>query len=244
MVGIQTNNFVESWHSILKMKYLQGFRKQRTDILVYRLLREVLPDLRLKVARILRGFERRRFTDVEQKQLQKCDDISNESASLMVKRSIAPTEGDEYVEIITVRSFENENIHYTVSLNASSSICECNCPYMTNTKVVCKHMFLAERQLGYSICFKTRSQDIIPEAEENLLPETILSQDVDDLAVSLRARKIISILKEIRELLLEQPESTRANASDLDYQLLADVNKWIGLKEDIHETSWSKRQRR
>lgn len=159
MLDIHTNNLVESWHSILKMTYLRGFRKQRTDMLVYRLLREVLPDLRLKISRILRGFERRKLNSAERKQLDRCNAISSDTANVFVKRCLASLgSDDDYVEIITVRSFQQDDTHYRITLNTSSSLSHCTCPYMTETNSVCKHMFLAERQLGYSICYATRDK--------------------------------------------------------------------------------------
>lgn len=50
MLEIYTNSLVESWHNILNSLYLEGARKQRIDILAYRLLEEAFKDLRIKVA--------------------------------------------------------------------------------------------------------------------------------------------------------------------------------------------------
>ena len=55
MLEINTNNHIEAWHNILKSRYLGSCRKQRTDILVHLLLREVLPDYRINVARLKMG---------------------------------------------------------------------------------------------------------------------------------------------------------------------------------------------
>lgn len=50
ILEIRRNNLVESCHNILQSVHLKGTRKQRVDILVNRLLEEVLKDLWIKVA--------------------------------------------------------------------------------------------------------------------------------------------------------------------------------------------------
>lgn len=49
------------------------------------------------------------------------------------------------IEVITVRSFDDENTYYTISLNVSSGIFRHNCPFMTDYDTVYKQMFSAER---------------------------------------------------------------------------------------------------
>ena len=61
MMEVHTKNLVESWHNILKNVYLKGSRKQRPDMLAYRLVEEVLHELRSKFALTLNGFIRRRI---------------------------------------------------------------------------------------------------------------------------------------------------------------------------------------
>ncbi|KAI0999335.1 hypothetical protein K3495_g8860 [Podosphaera aphanis] len=82
-------------------------------------------------------------------------------ASQIVKRCLAPLEKyDDYVVVISIRSFDKEDKYYTITLDANRSMFRCSCPYMTQTSSLCKHMFLAKRQLGYSICFATRNKAI------------------------------------------------------------------------------------
>ncbi|KAH8920028.1 hypothetical protein BT69DRAFT_1195799, partial [Atractiella rhizophila] len=56
-LNIDTNNYIESWHRDLKVNYIKRKRRQRVDYLVFLLTRQVLPDYRRKVLRILLGFE-------------------------------------------------------------------------------------------------------------------------------------------------------------------------------------------
>ena len=89
MLGINTNNNVESWHSNLKMNYLGKDRKIRPDALIYKLLVEVLPDLTVKVLRVSMGLGARRMATNESFHLEECMKVPMEIAS-------------EYVQIPTV----------------------------------------------------------------------------------------------------------------------------------------------
>ncbi|ORX48015.1 hypothetical protein DM01DRAFT_1259292, partial [Hesseltinella vesiculosa] len=42
---INTNNDVEAWHRTLKQTYIPTFKKERADVLVYILYKNVLPDI-------------------------------------------------------------------------------------------------------------------------------------------------------------------------------------------------------
>lgn len=57
MLDIHINNLVGSWHKFLKSRYLEGARRQRTDMLVNILLDEVLESISLKVLLTLNGFQ-------------------------------------------------------------------------------------------------------------------------------------------------------------------------------------------
>ena len=156
MLEINTNNHIEAWHNVLKSRYLGSYRKQRTDTLVHLLLREVLPEYRIKVARVTTGLERRRQTDSEKAQLKKCTELSSERAASLVRHSVVKVGEAGYSESILVKSFTNYVQEYLVSLNQASTITSYSCGYMTDTKSVCKHIFLAQIVFGYSISYDTR----------------------------------------------------------------------------------------
>ena len=103
MLENHTNYLVESWHNILKSVYLKGTRKQRTEILVYRLLEEAQKDLRIKVALTQNGFLRRRTNLVEQRQQDESNLISDEVALRYVTRFYSSENSDEIVEKISVK---------------------------------------------------------------------------------------------------------------------------------------------
>ena len=66
---------------------------------------------------------------------------------------------DDYDLVITVGSFnESKKERYTISMDAFGSLRRCSCKYMNDSNSVCKHMFLAERQLGYTISYNYQSK--------------------------------------------------------------------------------------
>lgn len=153
MEEINTNNLVESWHNKLKTVYLKSARKQRPDFLVYKLLREALIDLRPKVAGAVNGLGSRRMCQAEISQLNKCNAIRLQDAEDYITRPSLPEDSEELEKAVLVKSFSNAAVDYTVSLNDSGFISRCTCPYMTENRIVCKHMFMVERLLGYTICY-------------------------------------------------------------------------------------------
>ena len=166
MQEIHTNNLVESWHNTLKSVYLRGTRKQRTDILVYKLLREVLVDLHWKVVRISVGFQRRRTNIAEQRQLDQSNAISFDVALDLVIRSSTSQHSEGLAESLKVKSFTQGNIVYDITLDLEGQIIKCSCPHMTINPVACKHMFIASGVLGYTINFDTRDFNSLSSSEQ------------------------------------------------------------------------------
>ena len=239
MLDIQTNNYVESWHSTLKWSYLRGARKQRTDILVHKLLNEYLLDVRLKVALVKNGFGSRPVSDKEARQRAQCDALAANVAESYVRYPTALQPGDQFGNEVTVRSFKNENIHYTISLN-NGEISGCSRLYMASNNVVCKHMLLAERVLGYSICYDVkRSGNSRPSHYRTSLP----SNDHNDPAH--REQVIADIWKNLEAI--KPFVNAGANAEPLEWEAIESLaSNLVSVKRKLQypESSWSKRQRR
>ncbi|KZV78403.1 hypothetical protein EXIGLDRAFT_783879 [Exidia glandulosa HHB12029] len=121
--AIDTNNFIESWHSNLKRNYLKLMRRRRLDFIIRVLTQEVVPDF-------MRAHVRR------------ADELLLEDAEGRVHES-----GND---MILVDSFTQDDVSYHVQV-ADSAISACSCPYHASTSLPCKHMFLAQRVTTYSI---------------------------------------------------------------------------------------------
>ncbi|RKF59186.1 hypothetical protein OnM2_062036 [Erysiphe neolycopersici] len=91
--------------------------------------------------------------------MYQCKAIPDEIALSMVSR-ISPSENDdgsieEALEKVLVRSFSDENIAYNIFLDKKGLISKCECLKISLNHVVCMHMFIASRILGYGSCFST-----------------------------------------------------------------------------------------
>jgi hypothetical protein len=82
---IDTNNFVESWHAVLKMHYLGLMRQQRADYLIYVLATQVEPDFRQDSMRSSLGLQKMRFSKDERAAQKKAEEIQWEEATMMVE---------------------------------------------------------------------------------------------------------------------------------------------------------------
>lgn len=80
MLDVNTYNYVESWHNLLKKGYFRKSRKPLADVLVHLVLSEILPDFKLKVGRIYLGLDRRKWNNPEIQQLDKCTALDPERA--------------------------------------------------------------------------------------------------------------------------------------------------------------------
>lgn len=245
MLETNTNNYIEAWHNILKSSYLGSFRKQRTDILVHILLREILPDFRIKVARLTLGLERRRLNDSEKKQRRLCNEVSSERAATLVRRSVAEVGGAKYTEVIFVKSFTNDGQEYLVSLNQASAISSCSCKYMADSKSVCKHMYLAQSVFGYSISYDTRHRESA-DVSEILLPDPTEKQSTETEAPPKSDEHAKAIYLELVGFTTSlASDSTRFN--DIEREAFNNINAQMTIIKrcrDSNDSSWSKRQRR
>ncbi|KAI0991055.1 hypothetical protein K3495_g17132, partial [Podosphaera aphanis] len=177
--------------------------------------------------------------------------ISSDMASQIVKRCLAPHgEYDDYVEVISVTSFDKTDKQYTIIFDASRSLSRCSCSYMTQTSSACKHMFLAKRQLGYSICFATRNKAVPrhevlhpPTVIENSLENSLGDSFQDDEGSSPDERLNLAEMKRIGDLVENIPQLS-IKESQIIKRIKLDLS---ALEESIKQrqrTSWSQRQRR
>lgn len=246
MLEINTNNYVESWHNNLKSGYLGGSRKQRTDILVHLLLREVLPDFRVKVARVSMGLERRRLSNSEKAQLQKCKEISSETAASLVRHSVVESGDAEFSEVILVKSFTIDDQEYVITLNSASAMSCCSCSYMAESKSVCKHMFLAQDVFGYSISYDTRLSDKW-DGCRNTLPASNAqsSSNINDDGPE-SDDNIKAIFREQIGFAYSYPSSS-SHLDDEEREILKSASAQLAKLKRYRESkdrTWSKKQRR
>ena len=75
MYGINTNNYVETWHRLLKREYIRYMRRQRVDVLVYILTNEVEPDFCRDDLRVALELANPSLCQIERKNKQRAQAI-------------------------------------------------------------------------------------------------------------------------------------------------------------------------
>jgi SWIM zinc finger len=148
--GINTNNYVESWHNALKMYFLKDRQKRRVDVVIHILAKSVVPfyEYKLTSARHSVG----RMTSVQR---AAANGRIKASAYIAMRRSqgyagqfVFPTDDPA---IIHAPSFEQDpaaNLRmYELRLDFSrvrdiGEIISCQCPHFRRIKACCKHIAL------------------------------------------------------------------------------------------------------
>ena len=239
MLKIHTNNLVESWHNILKIVYLKGTRQQKTDILVYRLLEEVLKNLRIKVALTQNGVLRRRTNLVDQTQQDESNLISDEVALRYVTRFYSSENSDEIVEKISVKSFSTENVFYTIKINEDGLLSNRSCQVMTLNGSICKHLNLAARILRNQINYETRSNDVQPDIHSTQAPTLEVEAIEPQNDISNELDQIVSRLRPFVNKYYDLDDQDR----DVVRNFLDTFHSFEN-NFSIQQSSWSQKQRR
>ncbi|KIJ34446.1 hypothetical protein M422DRAFT_263401 [Sphaerobolus stellatus SS14] len=133
--GIDTNNYIESWHSNFKRNYLGRIRRQRADFIIRILVEEVEPDYMRSHIRIGFRFNGYRLCKAEEegKKLAKNLILSDAEARIIID------------------SFTKDQLSYDIKVD-DGAITACSCPAYVQSALTCKHMFLAQRITTSNIC--------------------------------------------------------------------------------------------
>ena len=123
MLEINTTNYVESWHAMLKRFHLGGTRKQRPDNLIYTPQNNAMHDINVRVGRILPLFDKKPKSKAEKDQFNLAEGVAIEKGHEMVssfEKSRVNELGEDFDDIeveIFVRSFQSEDVNYRITLN-------------------------------------------------------------------------------------------------------------------------------
>ncbi|KIJ24133.1 hypothetical protein M422DRAFT_275152 [Sphaerobolus stellatus SS14] len=162
--GIDTNNFIESWHSNLK-NYIGHNRRQRLDYIIRILSQDVEPDYMRAHVRSGLGFRARNLCKAETEAKKFADQLSFDDA----EASVQELNDNQILCFSSLRRVDD--IYYVIAIN-NEKITTCSCPVHVQSRLTCKHMFLVLRVTNYAIDLphtiipSRRSRDI--EEEETL----------------------------------------------------------------------------
>ncbi|KIJ33949.1 hypothetical protein M422DRAFT_264088 [Sphaerobolus stellatus SS14] len=144
--GVDTNNFIESWHSNLKKNYIGRGRRQRIDYIIRILSQDVVPDYMRAHVRSGLGFRGRHLCEAEMKAKKLADELPYADASTRV----IELESESTDTMVQVESFTQDDIYYTITIE-EEKITSCTCSAYTESLLTCKHIFLALRFTNYAI---------------------------------------------------------------------------------------------
>ncbi|KIJ32606.1 hypothetical protein M422DRAFT_265491 [Sphaerobolus stellatus SS14] len=144
--GVDTNNFIESWHSNLKKNYIGRGRRQRIDYIIHILSQDVVPDYMRAHVRSGLGFRGRHLCEAEMKAKKLADELPYADASTRV----IELESESTDTMVQVESFTQDDIYYTITIE-EEKITSCTCSAYTESLLTCKHIFLALRFTNYAI---------------------------------------------------------------------------------------------
>lgn len=217
--GMDTNNYVESWHNHLKSHFLRGHNHCRGDRLLYVLSHDVDAYYHAeRVHAVIRVGRRSpgEILDIKQKSY-----MEGMSEATLQERIIA-AEGK-----FCVRSFLFEGMFYNLAVSDDNVITGCNCSYFESKRRVCRHMLLlyvgrnAEGlRLAPAFTLKSLEQHkfAVNEADAELEPEVqafIEPEQAEEVQSQLRLEGRIQEQIEVLHKLLRQAQRTPELANAL-----------------------------
>ncbi|KAF8965838.1 hypothetical protein BGZ46_000497, partial [Entomortierella lignicola] len=140
---MDTNNFVESWHNLLKNHFMKGHFRSRVDRVVYLLDTKVLRYYKLDEFQINVRVGRKSKGEIMDILCQrKVKNISDET----IQKHVCKIDGRYIVE-----SFSHPGLYYEISINLENMITGCSCPYYLRLRRVCKHILSIFRVFSDSV---------------------------------------------------------------------------------------------
>ncbi|OAV86605.1 hypothetical protein PTTG_29812 [Puccinia triticina 1-1 BBBD Race 1] len=146
--GVHTNNYVESWHNILKSKFIPGPERRRIDVVIQIFKSEVLPRFQKDNYCVEMGFRKQRTN-----KFQLHAKALGESYTWLFLAEIG-VDIAEHPTYFQIGSFTRPNSQsYIVAYDQSGlgakkgRLTSCTCPHFARYGSACKHMyFLAKDQ--------------------------------------------------------------------------------------------------
>lgn len=137
--GMDTNNYVESWHNHLKSQFLKGHTNCRGDRLIFILSNDV--DEFYQMVAMQNLVRRGRHTRGEVSDFKQLEFIDGKTLEEL-RSFVVDIEGVQ--NVYCVRSFSASGGFYFVSADGNT-ITGCNCQYFLYTRRPCRHMFVLHK---------------------------------------------------------------------------------------------------
>jgi hypothetical protein len=143
-----TNNFIESWHNQLKTIFMRRSRNKSLDKLVFILVNDVEYYLNQEFERVLsNNGAMSAFTKqqrVRQMEAEEIDEVDRESMITQPEIDIIDDNDENMMGVWQVRSFNDEDMAYSVEVSPENLILNCNCYDYERQQQPCKHIYLLD----------------------------------------------------------------------------------------------------
>ena len=180
---LTTNNYIESWHRVLKKTYLGSRRRRRIDMVIFILTNGAEADFKSDILRASlhtggrmtpreREIQRRRRIANDLPFFEDIDQVLVESA-----------------EVVKVMSFTKEGIWYEIRVNEEGSLVSCTCKDWQINHIPCKHIWLVYRFENYPV---------LDEPEDDNIPAPL--PDSDDKDGEQHTSEIYRLQQEVSQL--------------------------------------------
>ena len=185
--GMDTNNYVESWHNHLKSQFLRGHTNCRADRLIYVLTKDV--DEFYQMIAMQNVVRRGRHTKGEINDFRQLAFLENKSKEEL-QSFVVNVAGDPSVYV--VRSFSISGGYYFVSVDAESRVIKgCNYQYFIYSHRPCRHMLVLHQvylnngnspfSLVHNIVEKVYNKHAIVECATSTLPSISIDDNIEAL---------------------------------------------------------------
>ncbi|CAD6936245.1 unnamed protein product [Tilletia caries] len=146
--GVDTNNFIESWHNQLKTLYLGFMRKQGVDVLLWFLLRQCVQDYRTNELRVTLGLQACAMSKSDREAKKKALSLTYTEALAHVAQH---DDGSIFVDSFSASGTQYKQTQAMDTCGNELELVACSCPAFIHSEFPCKHMWLAHRVLGFPL---------------------------------------------------------------------------------------------
>ena len=175
---MENNSFMESWHNLFKLTYLEKKKNRRIDRLMFILVNDVEPDYISNTNRIQLNVGRMGPEERKRRQRELDAEAVNEEIIPLIADQV---EGeDRNITTYNVKSFTIEEVSYSIKV-VEEEMKSCNCPDFTMQNIPCKHMYLLKRFKRNIILFTTTQHAL--DFSTTTIPPEVLQTTTEDLHV-------------------------------------------------------------
>jgi len=186
--GIVTNNYTESWHRVLKTRYIPPPERRRLDEVVHVFVEAVLPDYQMVTYQVDTGIAKQKTNQFQRKSKDKGEAYTRTVTHLLgIHHCKFP---DHYfISSFTSPATESYLVRYIDASSGSiGRLTSCTCQFFKRYGSACKHMYYLAKL--HSLLVVENPIEFVREMPDDVRararnpPNLVASQDGNDLSDS------------------------------------------------------------